>query len=47
MFDPDSRATEIEDPINQGAADFNRCYDRLRRCITNYLATATEMPVSA
>ncbi|CAN5388559.1 N/A [soil metagenome] len=43
-FDPESQAAEIDDPINQGSVEFDRCYIRIRRCIRNYLDTTTEIP---
>ena len=38
-FDPLQRGAEIEDPIGQDMAAFDRCYGRLRDCITHYLDT--------
>jgi protein-tyrosine phosphatase len=36
-FDPLQRGAEIEDPIGQDAAAFDRCYLQLRNCIVHYL----------
>jgi len=43
-FDPNSPDPEIEDPMNQGSVKFDRCYARIRRCITHYFDTTTEIP---
>jgi protein-tyrosine-phosphatase len=42
--DPQYRGNEIEDPINQDDAAFERCYEILRACIGRYLDTTTEIP---
>jgi protein-tyrosine-phosphatase len=38
-FDPQGRGPEIDDPIGQDIAAFERCYERLRDCIVHYLDT--------
>jgi len=43
-FDPKSKEPEIEDPMNQGSVEFDRCYSRIRRCIMHYFDTTTEIP---
>ena len=43
-FDLKSTNPEIDDPMNQGSVEFDRCYTRIRRCIMVYLDTATEIP---
>ena len=43
-FDPKSKEPEIEDPMNQGSVEFDRCYSRIRRCIMHYIDTTTEIP---
>jgi protein-tyrosine-phosphatase len=44
IFDPKSKEPEIEDPMNQGSVEFDRCYSRIRRCIMHYFDTTTEIP---
>lgn len=39
-FDPMQRGPEIADPTGEDLEAFERCYDRLRDCIINYLETA-------
>jgi len=46
-FDPQNRGPEIEDPIGQDAAAFDKCYARLRDCITHYLETTSDFEKSA
>lgn len=41
-FDPQRRGAEIDDPFGQGIVDFERCYARLRDCITHYLETTDD-----
>jgi protein-tyrosine-phosphatase len=41
-FDPLQRGPDIEDPIGQDAAAFERCYLRLRDCIIHYLETTDD-----
>ena len=36
-FDPQRRGPEIEDPMGEDIAAFERCYERLRDCIVHYL----------
>jgi len=43
-FDPEGGGPEIDDPITQGSLATERCYLRLRRCVTNYLDTAADIP---
>ncbi len=43
-LDPKSTESAIEDPMNQGSVEFDRCYSRIRRCILHYLDTTTEIP---
>ena len=43
-LDPKSKEPEIEDPMNQGSVEFDRCYSRIRRCILHYFDTTTEIP---
>jgi protein-tyrosine-phosphatase len=45
-FDPLGQGAAIDDPIGQDAAAFERCYERLARCITHYLDTTSEIPRS-
>jgi protein-tyrosine-phosphatase len=40
--DPRARGEEIDDPIGQNQAAFNRCYGLLRDCITHYLDASAE-----
>jgi protein-tyrosine phosphatase len=39
QFDPDQRGPTIQDPLNEGLAAFEACYQRLRDCLTHYLET--------
>ena len=41
-FDPQRRGPEIDDPIGQDTAAFERCYERLRDCIVHYLDTTDD-----
>jgi len=41
-FDPQRRGLEIDDPIGQDIAAFERCYARLRDCIVHYLETTDD-----
>ena len=41
-FDPARRGAEIDDPIGQDTAAFERCYERLRDCIVHYLDTTSD-----
>jgi protein-tyrosine-phosphatase len=41
-FDPEARGPEIEDPMGQDAPAFERCYMRLRDCITQYLESTDD-----
>ena len=42
-FDPKQRGDEIEDPIGKESSEFDKCYERLRDCIGNYLNTTKEL----
>lgn len=46
-FDPQSRGSEIEDPMGQDSAAFDRCYERLRECILHYLETTHDFDPAA
>ena len=46
-FDPQNRGPEIEDPMGEDAVAFERCYNRLRDCITHYLDQTTDFNKSA
>jgi protein-tyrosine-phosphatase len=41
-FDPQKRGAEIEDPIGQDFAAFERCFERLQECIVHYLETTQD-----
>ena len=43
-LDPKRRGDQLEDPINQGAVTFDRCYTLIRDCIEHYLDTTDEIP---
>ncbi len=47
ILDPEGGNPQIDDPINQGSLATERCYQRLRRCITHYLDTTKEIPEAA
>ena len=42
-LDPKHRGDEIDDPMGQESAEFDKCYERLRDCIGHYLNTTTEL----
>lgn len=42
-FDPEQRGLEIDDPFSQSSAVYEACYDQIRDCIVNYLATTEEL----
>jgi protein-tyrosine-phosphatase len=44
-FDPEQRGLEIDDPFSQSSSVYEACYDQMRDCIVNYLATTDEMSV--
>jgi protein-tyrosine-phosphatase len=44
-FDSDSKNTEIDDPMNLGPVEFERCYARIRKCILRYLDLTSELTV--
>lgn len=41
QFDPDPRGVTVRDPLNQGLAAFEACYQRLRDCLVHYLDTVS------
>lgn len=43
-LDPTSKEPEIEDPINRGSVEFERCYARIHRCVLHYFDTTPEIP---